>query len=212
MNTTALRLFVACMLSLCLASSAPAAQILQTDQYNGHTYYLVGGDGPPGTGINYTDSAAFATSLGGFLVTVDDAQENLFLYDTFASAQFPGFGQVNSLYIGLNQVNTQGVYRWDSGAPVVFTSWAPGEPNNTHGREHWGTIVGSVASQFFGGPGNWNDTPNIANTGEVGANPSAPFYGIVEVVPEPASLTLMGGGAALLLVFLARVRRNARSI
>jgi len=182
-----------------------AAQILMTASFGGHLYHLVGGSGTVGTGINYTDASAYAAQLGGFLVTVDNAAENLFLFNTFASASFPGFQPVDGLYLGFTDVAVEGSFAWDSGSPVTYTNWAAGEPNNTHGREDWGTMVGALAADAAHyGPTTWNDIPNIASTGEVGANPSAPFYAIVELVPEPGSLQLIS--CAMFLLAHKRVR------
>ena len=180
--------------------SSHAAQILMSAPFNGHTYHMVGGSGAAGTGINYTDASAYATQLGGFLVTVNDAAENLFLYDTFANAQLAGFQPVDGLYLGFNDVAVEGTFVWDSGSTSLYTNWAAGEPNNTHGREDWASMVGKRAAGASNyGLSTWNDIPNIASTGEVGANPSAPFYGIVEIVPEPASITLVVCSALILL-------------
>jgi len=45
---------------------------------NNHTYHLL-------SAASWEDSASYARSMGGFLVTVDDELEDAWLFETFAS-------------------------------------------------------------------------------------------------------------------------------
>ena len=42
----------------------------------------------------------------------------------------------NVLWIGLNDVATEGTFGWVSGEPVAFTNWAQGSPNNNWNADH----------------------------------------------------------------------------
>ena len=67
---------------------------------------------------------------------------------------------------------------WASGAPVTFTDWNQGEPNNdpNWGGEYYGIIQTYVFDTLQ--PGLWNDQNNTAS--------GSSDYGVVEIVPEPS--------------------------
>ncbi len=76
-----------------------------TNQANGHVYYLL-------TTNSWADSEAEAVSLGGHLVTINDAAEDGFVYTNFSS--FAGTNRF--LWIGLEQfMDVRGTYQWVSG-------------------------------------------------------------------------------------------------
>ena len=70
--------FFNCVASLLFILTANARtygeMIIQTASYNGGTYYLIGDDA--GARTTWTDAEAFARTLGGHLVTVNDVDEN----------------------------------------------------------------------------------------------------------------------------------------
>ncbi|MEM6451826.1 MAG: NF038122 family metalloprotease [Cyanobacteria bacterium P01_D01_bin.105] len=79
-----------------------------------------------------------AVSLGGNLVTINDAAENQWLQDTFG---------VNNdwLWTGLNDQNQEGQFEWVSGQAVSYTNWAPGQPyDDSKGLQDYAIL-------------NWND-------------------------------------------------------
>jgi hypothetical protein len=140
---------------------------------NGHIYYLLSQD-------SWTASQAFALTLGGNLVTINDASENLWVSTTFGANTF--------LWIGLNDVQNEGTFVWASGEPLIYTNWAPGEPNNFNGDEHYGIMYPRTFST-----GEWNDCDNGVRC--------AGINGLVEVptsIPEPATLMLLGTGVVAL--------------
>ncbi len=98
-----------------LSMGSVRGDILTVQVYQGHTYFLL-------TGNTWTGSQDEAVSLGGNLVTVNDQEEQNFLYSTFA------FDPAKYLWIGLNDAASNGDYTWISGEPVTYTNWAGGEP------------------------------------------------------------------------------------
>ena len=63
-------------------SRVQAAGVVQGPiDYNGHRYYFLSND-------TWAASEAFALTLGGHLVTIDDAAENAFVENTFMLAPF----------------------------------------------------------------------------------------------------------------------------
>jgi hypothetical protein len=167
-TTRAQKLFIA-LISL-IAPILTRADILAgpiINPLNGHHYYLLSEN-------TWTASQAEARALGGNLATVRSAEENQWIVDTFST-----FGGTNrQLWIGLNDLQQAGQWRWASGEPVTYVNWAPGEPN----------FIGEERFVFIYGPGipypagNWNneyDRSILESWGESGH-----FYGVVEIDPH----------------------------
>jgi hypothetical protein len=173
------RLFLASIVGLALSATATQASIISTATYNGHTYHLI-------TEQSWTSAQAEAVTLGGNLVTINDAAENAFLTATFTTPLFPG--DSGTFWIGFNDVGSEGTFEWVSGEPVTYTNWNIGEPNNL-GDEDFVHLHGPGGP--FGPIGTWNDE-------------DGPFRAVVEVVPEPASVAVFGIG----VVALAAIRRR----
>jgi hypothetical protein len=166
--------------TLAVAPSGFAASPISSaifDAANGHSYYLLSFD-------TWSNSEAEAVTLGGHLVTINDAAEQSFVYNTFST-----YGGTNhNLWIGLSDPSNTGNYAWSSGAPITYTDWSPGEPNNYGGVEHYGMVWGPPDTRA----NQWND---IQNNGIGGDGSVWDPNGVVEVVPEPSSavLILVGG-------------------
>lgn len=158
--------FVSLMVPLAPATSAQEPQdvlILSTavNPANNHTYYLL-------SESSWTVAAEVARGLDGFLVTVDDTEENQWLFDTFADWD----GQSRHLWTGLSDLDNDGEYRWHNGAPFYYRDWGADQPSasDDEGFVH-------IASTNMGNimPGTWNDLENDPQY--------FPVYGVVEVGP-----------------------------
>ncbi|MDH7498796.1 MAG: CARDB domain-containing protein, partial [candidate division NC10 bacterium] len=82
--------------------------------YGGHFYLLTEG------GLSWTAAEAQAQALGGHLVTVNDAAEQQWLWQTFG-----GFG---NLWIGFTDQAVEGTWVWADGSAVSYTNWQTGHP------------------------------------------------------------------------------------
>lgn len=170
--------------SLALHATVVGSPVL--NPANGHYYYLL-------SPTTWTASQAEALTLGGNLVTINDAAENQWVYTTFG-------GLNKALWIGLTDQSSEGAFSWISGQSFSFSNWSPGEPNSGGGFVPDEDYVYMVEANpgWPLTPGAWNDVPN---NGEGILNP---VYGVVEVVPEPSAVALGIVGLSILL------GRNAR--
>ena len=165
-----MRFALAALLAAAAVGSANAT-VIATASFNGHTYDLLSSN-------TWTGSEAEAVSLGVHLVTVNDAAENTFLYNTFGGGT-PANGS-RGLWIGYNDAATEGSFLWVSGLMPGYTNWDPGEPNNAGDEDY--AYIRPFSS------GRWNDVSNASEFD--GAK-----FGVVELAatPEPVSLVVFGG-------------------
>jgi hypothetical protein len=136
--------------------------------------------------LDWLSAQSEATSKGGYLVVINDAAEQNFISTTFA----PSGANEFFVWIGLWDPSGSGTFQWVNGDPLIYTNWAPGEPNNLGGSE-W---AGELRTIDFGGQ--WNDL-----------NGSFAHYGVIEYdtyIPEPATLLFVGSG----LIGLSLIRRR----
>jgi len=92
----------------------------------------------------FRESDAWCRSNGGRLLTIDGDAHGAALQSTFAPPNPTG----DRMWIGLAQLRS-GPWQWATGFPVLFASWAVGEPNNSGGAEHCG--------EFYPASAQWND-------------------------------------------------------
>jgi len=112
---------------------------------NGHTYYLL-------SPMSAASAESLAVSLGGHLVTINDAEENAWVLDTFGSYD-------ETLWIGLNDVATEGTWQWLDGTSVSYFNWMSGEPNNGGGYYPYNEDAVVLAGPTYSVPGKWYDGP-----------------------------------------------------
>lgn len=126
---------------------------------NNHSYYLL-------TNNKWTNSQAESVTLGGNLVTINDADENAWVLSTFSN-----YGGIpRSLWVGFNDVDTEGEWAWTSGEPVTYTNFSPGNPDNMNNEDFAYMIPPS---------GMWND-------GQNGLWGTYNLYGVIEVETNQA--------------------------
>ena len=159
----------------------------------GHQYALTNSYG------SWQDCENEAVAMGGNLVAINDVEENNWLLGVpeFRAAHMRNYpdpcqlASYNVIWIGHYWDYTEEEWLWSSGESVTYTNYDPTyfitPPGGTHGPK---TYLHGGSHSLAGTWGNaaWhNDTFD--------AHPR----GIIEVVPEPATLMLMVlGGLALL--------------
>jgi hypothetical protein len=70
------------------------------------------------------------TASGGTLATLTTEEENALLYDAAAPKL-----RFASVWVGLNDLTRESVWKWTSGERARFFRWKPGEPNDFEGNE-----------------------------------------------------------------------------
>jgi len=156
------------------------AGIIQTDTYNGHTYYLLEED-------TWYNSESEAVSLGGHLVSINDSAEDAWVYSTFKGRveEILGVGFYGgSLWIGLQDQDRDHTWEWISGEPVTYLNWAPGQPEQSVNEIFAGMFIGDWWDPAgSGSSGKWHDI----------VDPEADWdrvFGVVEVIPAPGAILL----------------------
>jgi len=123
---------------------------------------------------------AFAQTLGSNLVSVQSQAENNCIVNSLTD-----MGQTGVIWIGFNDEDAEGNFVWYDQSPVVYTNWAPGEPNNSGDED---------CTQIYP-DGMWNDlsssTANAQSIIEVNLCP------VVNIGPD---ITLCAGATANLNV------------
>lgn len=104
---------------------------------NEHRYLLI--DQPS----DWHDARNYCAIRGGYLATVQNAEENNFIYQII---------QNNNIWLGATDEVEEGTWKWVSGEPWEYGNWESGEPsgNGPRGPEHYLTFGSSLL---------WNDIP-----------------------------------------------------
>lgn len=90
----------------------------------------------------FADAQQICTQAGGQLASPRSAAENEAVRQ-LASAQN------KSAFLSMTDAKTEGKFTYPSGESLVYSNWAPGEPNNSSNREDCIEIFVN---------GKWNDT------------------------------------------------------
>jgi glucose/arabinose dehydrogenase len=101
--------------------------------YNGKDYRLTT------NARTWEEAQAEAVAAGGNLVTINNAAEQTWVWDTF--------GKTRALWIGLTDKVQEGQWRWASGEALAYTNWIPGEPNSFGGEQDY-AVIGSANGQW----------------------------------------------------------------
>jgi hypothetical protein len=119
----------------------PSAQAIMIDdntfemifQFNGHTYAMTRDT------MNWDSARTLAIQHGGYLVSVNEGIESQFLVTNYGSG---------NPWIGLNDLQQAGTWRWINGELFIYANWATGEPAGAN--EH-------CVMTNWGNPGKWNN-------------------------------------------------------
>ena len=112
---------LACVLLL-LCSAARADSAIE---WNGHTYKIFSGL------VNWDIAKKRCEQAGGYLVTINSKAEQDFIRIQIMNHRGEAF------WIGLEDTEKEGDWRWVTGEPLLFTNWGPNQPDNAgDGQDH----------------------------------------------------------------------------
>ncbi len=94
----------------------------------------------------WPEAAAFCMAKGGTLARIDSRAQSQALY-----REAKRLDSKSRWWIGLSDRSAEGRFEWIDGAPLGFTAWARGEPNND-------TCNQDCAALKRRGDGSWHDT------------------------------------------------------
>ncbi len=143
------------------------------DPATGHYYYLL-------AATNWTTSELWAEQLGGHLATIETANEENWVYDTFTA-----YGTLNrNLWIGHTNNPANGTFGWSSGLTnVPYSNWLSTQPTNCDGSHEYTAILADQSSPTNALPGLW---VLADNNGYICGSPATNrIYGVVEVNDIP---------------------------
>jgi len=194
MRISEVSIILAAILVASFASTTEATlvQWLVADGGNGHFYEPFSVSG----GITWTEANVAATSKGGYLATITSQAENDFVFNLvddeifwfeWVSLQGPWLGG----YQPGGSSEPDGGWRWVTEESFNYTNWYEGQPDNWA----WNDCTEQDQLHFFSKTQRqptWNDNWDNCPT-------KLPHGYVVEIVPEPTTLLLLGfGGLALL--------------
>ena len=111
----------------------------------------------------FSEAEANAVSMGGHLVSINSAEENE------AVRSLKAANGADNVWIGFNDIASEGSFVWTDGSPVTYTNWNSGEPNN---------IGDEDCTHMFGPNGLWNDIRCVTS-----------YPSVIEIPEAPADLT-----------------------
>ncbi len=106
--------------SSCTDCNKVIPQTINMGNFNGSQYYCT-----VGTWL-WADAQSLANTYGGHLMAVNSSAENTFIASKLT---------MQEAFIGLNDLNVESQYEWVNGNPLLYTSWASGQPVNLTGNE-----------------------------------------------------------------------------
>ena len=97
------------------------------------------------TKLNWNDANAYCEeTLGTTLATI---RRYIYIYAAIGVGIPYDNGNYhnieNRLYVGINDRDTEGTFKFIDGSSLTYTNWHPGQPNNAYGGQDCGELLGT---------------------------------------------------------------------
>lgn len=117
--------------------------------YNGNTYKFIND-----SSYTWKEAKEYCESLSGHLVTITSEGEQDAVYSFIKDK----IGD-EDVYIGLSDMDEDGVWNWVTEEELSYTNWAEGEPDSYHAGQIYAAICNGTrsGSKFSITPGKWDD-------------------------------------------------------
>ncbi|PIK46115.1 C-type lectin 4 [Apostichopus japonicus] len=103
--------------------------------------------------VSWLDAESNCQAQGGHLVSIGSQEENLFIYNWWVSMLRPLDGTFHEwMYIGYNDLATEGVWEWSDGSLTTFTQWGGDQPAGDN-ADNCANMVAIIADDI----GKWDD-------------------------------------------------------
>jgi len=107
-------------------------------------------------GLTYAQARKACADQGSNVVAVSSAQENAVVMSLLGQPVGDLTHTSAAVWIGLRRAAAGSpAFVWNSGQPLTYVNWAPGEPSNHNSNEDCAVIW----RPSLAGAGQWNDTP-----------------------------------------------------
>ncbi len=116
----------------------------QIGRFGGHVYMMIG--------IDYTwlEARDACLRLGYVLASIETVEEWTALVPWLVTSAYGGHA-----WLGLHRESESAPWQWLSGAPVNFTAWRDGQPNNKEGSEFCADLRVDANTETV----DWSDRP-----------------------------------------------------
>jgi hypothetical protein len=111
-----------------LAALNPNSALLEDPIPFGEHFYSITREAIP-----WSEAVRLAQDQGGYLVSINDRQENDFVHQNFGT-HVPLEAE-SSVWLGLSDARKEGEFEWLSGDPLAYTNWDEGQPDNSGGGQ-----------------------------------------------------------------------------
>jgi glucose/arabinose dehydrogenase len=150
-----------------------------TFTYNGKQYRLTS------AAKTWEQAQAEAQTVGGNLVTINNAAEETWLKQAF--------GGTESFWIGITDRRIEGQFEWGNGETSAYRNWAPGEPNNANGVQDYGAMN-------YGANRQWDDDFSTTQRRGIIEIATTPPRGSIALEQNIYSVNEAGGGVDIAIL------------
>ncbi len=119
-------------------SSAHADTLIRINSTTNHAYQRID------TPVTWQAAQDACVAKGAHLASITSATENSWIEKQLYNPS------ISSVWIGANDVTSEGTWQWANGESWDYTNWNTGEPNNSGGNEN-------AVEMWMANGGVWND-------------------------------------------------------